>query len=325
MKVRNDAMDVLTRIGNCGVVPVVVIDKAADAAPTANALAAGGIDVMEITFRTDAAADALKEVSKNCPDIALGAGTVLTLDQCKKAVDSGAKFIVSPGFSREIAEWCVANGVLAMPGCVTPTEITEALSLGIKVLKFFPSNVYGGLSAMQALAAPFGMVKFVPTGGVSEKNMAEYMASPFIFAVGGSWICARGDIASGNYQKITALSAEARRIALGFEVGHIGINCADADEAMGVSEAFDQAFGFGVRQGNSSNFASDWIEVMKSMFLGKNGHIAVKTFNLPRAIDELGRRGFEVDMETARFSGPDMIAVYLKKEFGGFAVHLLRK
>ena len=318
-------MDVLTRIGNCGVVPVVVIDKAQDAVPAAKALLAGGIDVMEITFRTDAAADAIKAVSESCPDIVTGAGTVLTLDQCKKAVENGAKFIVSPGFNREIAEWCVANGVLAMPGCVTPTEITEALGLGIKVLKFFPSNVYGGLSAMQALAAPFGMVKFVPTGGVSEKNLAEYIASPFIFAVGGSWICARGDIASGNFEKITKLSAEARAIALGFEVGHIGINAADAGDAMNVSEVFNQAFGFGIREGNSSNFASDWLEIMKGAGLGKNGHIAIKTFNIARAIDELGRRGFEVDMNTARFNGDNMIAVYLKKEFGGFAVHLLKK
>ncbi len=318
-------MDVLARIGSCGVVPVVVLDKASDAVPTANALLAGGIDVMEITFRTDAAADAIKEASQNCPDILVGAGTVLTLAQCKKAVENGAKFIVSPGFNREIAQWCVANNVVVMPGCVTPTEISEALSLDIKVLKFFPSNVYGGLSAMQALAAPFGMVKFVPTGGVSDKNLAEYMASPFIHAVGGSWICARGDIAAGNYQKITKLSEEARRIALGFEVGHIGINCADADAAMGVSEAFDGAFGFGIRAGNSSNFVSDWLEIMKGAGLGKNGHLAVKTFNIARAIDELKKRGYEVNMETARFNGPDMIAVYLKNEIGGFAVHLLKK
>ena len=208
-------MDVLTRLANAGVVPVVVIDDAKDAVPTANAMVAGGIDVMEITFRTAAAPDAIKAVAENCPDMLVGAGTVLNLEQCKKAVDMGAKFIVSPGFDAQVVAWCIENNIPVTPGCVTPTEITAAVNMGLKVLKFFPANVYGGLNAMKNLAAPFVGIKFMPTGGVNAANLREYLDAPFIHAVGGSWVCPKADIAAGNFEKITALCAEAKQAAFG--------------------------------------------------------------------------------------------------------------
>ncbi|MCL2828513.1 MAG: bifunctional 4-hydroxy-2-oxoglutarate aldolase/2-dehydro-3-deoxy-phosphogluconate aldolase [Oscillospiraceae bacterium] len=204
-------MDVLKRLGTCGIVPVVVLDKVEDAIPTAKALLAGGVDVMEITLRTEAGLGSIRQVAEQCPDVLVGAGTVITLDQCKQAVEAGARFIVSPGFNPTVVEWCIANNISVTPGCVTPTEITAALELGINVLKFFPADVYGGLSAMKALAGPFGNVKFVPTGGISDKNLAEYVSAPFIHAVGGSWLCAKADIASGNFEKITALAAHAAK------------------------------------------------------------------------------------------------------------------
>ena len=208
-------MDVLSRLARSIVVPVVVLDDAKDAVPTANAMVAGGIDVMEITFRTAAAPDAIKAVSENCPDMLVGAGTVLSLEQCKLAVEMGAKFIVSPGFDPEVVDWCIANGIPVTPGCVTPTEITMAIKRGLKVLKFFPANVYGGLNAMKNLAAPFVGIKFMPTGGVNAGNIKEYVDAPFIHAVGGSWVCPKADIAAGNWDKITALCAEARKNAIG--------------------------------------------------------------------------------------------------------------
>lgn len=205
-------MDNLEMIKQSGIIPVVVLEDAKDAVPTANALLAGGIDVMEITFRTAAAADSIKAVSENCPDMLVGAGTVITLEQCKKAVEMGAKFIVSPGFDEEVVRWCVENGVAVTPGCVTPTEIMAAMKLGLKVVKFFPASVYGGLAAMKALSAPFGGIKFIPTGGVNEKNLGEFIAAPFIHAVGGSWVCTKKDIAEGNFDKITGLCREAKQI-----------------------------------------------------------------------------------------------------------------
>jgi len=203
-------MNVLEKLGNAGVVPVVVLERAEDAVPAAKALLAGGIDVMEITFRTAAAPDAIRAVAEQCPEVTVGAGTVITLEQCKQAVDCGAKFIVAPGYSEKVVSWCVEHDVAITPGCVTPTEIMAAMAHGLKVLKFFPANVYGGLAGMKALAGPFGGIKFIPTGGVNGDNLAEYAAAPFVHAVGGSWVCAKSDISAGNFEKITELCKQAK-------------------------------------------------------------------------------------------------------------------
>ena len=318
-------MDVLSRLAAAGVVPVVVLDNAADAVPTAKAMVAGGIDVMEITFRTAAAADSIRAVAAEVPEMLVGAGTVLNLEQCKLAVECGAKFIVSPGYDEETVAWCVENGVAVTPGCVTPTEIMAALKHGLKVVKFFPANVYGGLNAIKALSGPFVGLKFIPTGGVNQQNLGEFVSNPSIHAVGGSWVCPKADIAAHNFDKITQLCAEARRGVMGFELAHVGINCESADESLAVCEELEKAFDFEVKTGNSSNFASTGVEVMKSMYLGKNGHLAVRTNKIETAIAELTKRGVAVDMDTAKYKGDRMVAVYLKTEIGGFAVHLLQK
>ena len=308
-------MDVLSRMAAAGIVPVVVLDRAEDAVPTARAMLAGGIDVMEITFRTAAAADSIRAV----------ASEVINLEQCRLAVDCGAKFIVSPGYDEETVAWCVENGIAVTPGCVTPTEIMMAKKHDLKVLKFFPANVYGGLKALKSLSGPFPGTKFIPTGGVSNDNLAEFISSPIIHAVGGSWTVPKKDIAEGNFEKVTQLCAEARRTVLGFEVAHVGINCPDAAAAEAVCEKFSEAFDFAVKAGNSSNFAGSGVEVMKTMFLGANGHIAVRTNKIEAAVAELEKHGFALDMTTAKYKGDRLNTVYLKDEFGGFAVHLLQK
>ena len=208
-------MTVMERLARSVVVPVVVLEKVEDAIPLANAMAAGGVDTMEITFRTACAPECIKAVADNCPDVLVGAGTIVNLDQCKLAIEMGAKFIVSPGFSDEIVGYCVANGVAVAPGCVTPTEIMAAMKHGLKMVKFFPANVYGGLNAMKNLSAPFVGLKFLPTGGVNAANIKEYIDAPFIHAVGGSWVCPKADIAAGNWEKITQLCIEARKNAKG--------------------------------------------------------------------------------------------------------------
>lgn len=205
-------MNELQRIEAAGVVPVVVLDRADDAVPTARALLAGGVDVMEITFRTAAAAESIRAVAEACPEMLVGAGTVITLEQCRQAVACGAKFIVAPGFDEEVVRWCIEHGVAVTPGCVTPTEIMAAMKLGLRVVKFFPAGVYGGLKALKALAAPFGGVRFIPTGGVDAHNLSEFLSAPFVHAVGGSWLCPRAAVASGEYEQITALCREAEAI-----------------------------------------------------------------------------------------------------------------
>ena len=318
-------MDIVTRIGNAGVVPVVVIDDAQDAVPTAKALLAGGIDVMEITFRTAAGRDAIAAVAKECPEMLVGAGTILNVEQCKQALEAGAKFIVSPGYSEKLVNYCADWGVPILPGCATPTEIMNALDHGLKIIKFFPANVYGGLNAMKALASAFVGIKFMPTGGINAKNLAEYMEAPFIYAVGGTWLCSKADIAAHNFDKITALCKEARQIALGYEVAHIGINTESRDAALGVCGQLNEAFDFKTVPGNSSCFASDGVEVMNTMYLGTSGHIGIGTNSIHRAIADLEKRGFVLDMNTAKYNDKGLKAVYLKNEIGGFAIHLMQK
>lgn len=204
----------MERLARSVVVPVVVLEKAEDAVPTAKALLAGGVDTMEITFRTACAPEAIRAAAENCPEVLVGAGTVINLEQCKLAVSMGARFIVSPGYSEEIVSWCVENNIPVTPGCVTPTEIMAAVNHGVKVIKFFPANVYGGLNAMKSLSAPFVGIRFLPTGGVNTANIKEYIDAPFVHAVGGSWVCPKAEIQAGNFEKITQLCRDARKAAL---------------------------------------------------------------------------------------------------------------
>ncbi|MBO7310512.1 MAG: bifunctional 4-hydroxy-2-oxoglutarate aldolase/2-dehydro-3-deoxy-phosphogluconate aldolase [Clostridia bacterium] len=181
-------MELMEKIKELKIVPVVVIKELADAEPTLRALCEGGLPVAEITFRTACAADAIKLACEKFPEMLIGAGTVINAQQCNSAIDAGARFIVGPGFSAEVAEVCRARGVLYLPGCVTPTEIITAISYGIETVKFFPCSNYGGLATIKALSAPFPQITFLPTGGISEDNVLEYLAFDKIVACGGSWM-----------------------------------------------------------------------------------------------------------------------------------------
>ena len=306
-------------------IPVVVIKELSETDRILTALKHSHINCAEITFRTACAAEAIAYAAQHYPDMEIGAGTVINAAQCEAALAAGATFIVSPGLSPAVAKICNERNIPYYPGCVTPTEIMAAMKHGLKLVKFFPANVYGGLNAMKNLSAPFVGIKFLPTGGVNSGNIKEYIDAPFIHAVGGSWVCPKADIAAGNFEKITALCKQARSAALGFEVAHIGVNCENGEDSLALCKKLDEAFSLGVKEGNSSNFASNGIEVMKSMYLGKNGHIAIRTNSVPLAVAELEKKGFVCDMETAKYKGERMIAVYLKEAFGGFAVHLLQK
>ena len=201
-------MDTLDRLADARLVPVVVLDDAADAAPLAAALVAGGLPVAEVTFRTAAAADSIRAMSER-GDMLVGAGTVLTPAQVDQAVAAGASYVVSPGLSRAVVERCQEHGVLALPGAVTATEIQAALELGLTTVKFFPAGTSGGPKAIAALAAPFGGLRFVPTGGVSAANLHEYLAVPAVVAVGGSWMVSKDLVRAGDFAGITRLTAEA--------------------------------------------------------------------------------------------------------------------
>lgn len=204
--------DALAALGRIGVVPVVKIDRAEDAVPLGAALVEGGLPCAEITFRTAAAEESIKRLVAAYPDLLVGAGTVLTVDQAARAAAAGARFIVSPGFGARVVDWCLDQGILILPGVATPTDILLALEKGLSVLKFFPAEAYGGVATLKALSAPFGMVKFMPTGGVSARNLPDYLGLPAVHAVGGSWMVESKLIAGGQFGEVTRLAAEARAI-----------------------------------------------------------------------------------------------------------------
>jgi 2-dehydro-3-deoxyphosphogluconate aldolase / (4S)-4-hydroxy-2-oxoglutarate aldolase len=205
-------MDVLSSLRAARLVPVVVLDDAADADALAGALVAGGLPVAEVTFRTAAARDSIRAMADR-GDILVGAGTVLTPEQVDQAVDAGASYVVSPGLSRAVVERCHERGVLALPGAVTATEIQAALELGLTTVKFFPAGTSGGAPAIAALAAPFGGVSFVPTGGIGPKNLQDYLSIASVAAVGGSWMVPRDKVKAGDFAGITALTTEAVALA----------------------------------------------------------------------------------------------------------------
>jgi len=318
-------MDIITQLGNEGLIPVVVIENADVAVDTARALLDGGLGVMEITMRTEAGINSIRNVLRAYPNMLVGAGTVLTLNKAKESVDAGARFIVAPGFNDEIVAWCVENNIPIIPGCVTPTEIEHALSYGLNVLKFFPANIYGGIEGMKALNGPFQMVSFIPTGGISEANLADYADKPFVHAIGGGFLTKPADIKKGNFENITKTATASINTLLGFKLAHLGINCQGSSESEQPGRALEKAFHFEFLPGSSSDFAGREFEMTKGTNLGVKGHIAIHTNSMKRAVYHLEKRGFSVDPATTIEKSGKMIAVYLKDSFGDFAIHLLQK
>lgn len=202
-------MNTIERIRKFRIIPVIALDRGEDAVPLAKALIAGGIYVAEITFRTDTAEESIARIRKEVPEMLVGAGTVLTSEQAERAVKAGAKFIVSPGTDIDVIRKAKELDVFMLPGAVTPSEIIIGLKEGIQIFKFFPSENYGGLKTIKALAAPFGKTTFIPTGGISMTNLTEYLEDNKIEAVGGSFVCPKKLINSGNWEEITRLSKEA--------------------------------------------------------------------------------------------------------------------
>ncbi|MBE6128630.1 MAG: bifunctional 4-hydroxy-2-oxoglutarate aldolase/2-dehydro-3-deoxy-phosphogluconate aldolase [Erysipelotrichaceae bacterium] len=200
------------QLASYGVVPVVVLNDAKDAEPLAKALVEGGLACAEVTFRTDAAEESIRIMSKAYPEMLVGAGTVLTTEQVDRALNAGAKFIVSPGFDPEIVDYCLEKEVPVYPGTVTPTEVAQAVKRGLAVCKFFPAEQFGGVSTIKALAAPYTMVKFMPTGGVNLKNLRDYLSCDKIAACGGTWMVKGDMIKEGRFDEIKKITAEAAQI-----------------------------------------------------------------------------------------------------------------
>ena len=320
----------LDLISKIGIIPVIAIDDAAKAVPLARALVAGGLPAAEVTFRTAAAEDAIKAIAAEVPEMLLGAGTVITDEQADRALAAGCTFLVSPGFIPELTKYVIDKGGLMIPGTSTLGEMEQALRMGLEVLKFFPAEANGGVAFLKNCAGPHKNLKWMCTGGISAKNVNEYLGFNQITACGGTWMFKGKDgsdlIKTENWDEITRLCREAVNTMLGFEVRHVGMNCETREEAAKTAQRFSALFGFPYKPGNSSDFSGIGVECNHYPKLGKLGHIAIGTNSIERAIYQLENLGVEFNYdEYVAVKNGKTIAIYLKEEFSGFAVHLVQK
>ena len=317
---------IMEKIHLVGFVPVVALNDAQKAAGLAGALERGGIPIIEVTYRTAQAPDCIREIKKNCPNVLVGAGTVISVEQVKSAVDCGAMFIVSPGYDEKIVAYCLEHDIPVVPGISNPSEIQRAVQAGLKVLKLFPSEPIGGVSAINFMAAPFPGVQFLPAGGVLMSNLGQYLANEHVFACAGGFVARAGMIDKEDWDTVTQTCRQAIQAGLGFEFAHLGVNCGTAESARDCADFLCANFDQTAREGNSSIFIDERIELMKKPFFGKNGHIGFYTNSVERAVYQLELRGNKVLTQSVRTDAKGrMLSAYLQSEVGGFAVHVVRR
>ena len=326
MTVKEKIDQLVNELTNIGIVPVIKLDKVENAEKLAKALRDGGINCAEVTFRAKGADEVIHRMVKAYPDMLVGAGTVLTCEQADAAYKAGAKFCVAPGLNPKVVKHCLDKGEAFAPGVSSASEIEQALELGLDFVKFFPAEQAGGLGYIKAISAPYSTMRFMPTGGVTEDNLNTYLAYNKIVCCGGSWIVPAKLLEAEDWAGITKLCRTAVDKMLGFTMVHVGLNCANPEEAEAVADEFDAAFGFEKKVGNSSVFASTYMEMMKKPFHGTHGHIAVATNSVTRALYHLEKRGYKVMEGSQKYNAEGVMNVaYLDHEFGGFAVHLVLK
>jgi len=308
----------LRRVGEIGLVPVIKLDSAARAVGLGRALLRGGIPVAEVTFRTAAAADAIRAMSAELPDLLVGAGTVLTLDQAALAIRAGARFIVSPCYVDEVVAYCQERGVPVLPGVVNPDGVAKGLAAGLEVLKFFPAGASGGTAMLDALSGPFGAVKFIPTGGIDTGNLASYARRASVLAIGGSWMVRPELVEAENWAEVERLCRAAVAALHGFAFAHLGIGCADDPGRRALAGMLERLFNFPGEERDGSLFAGDRIELTCGRADGK-GQIAIRCNQMERALAYLAGAGIQALPGTATPR-----SVQLDLELGGFAFHLVR-
>ena len=319
--------DMLQELYSIGLIPVIKIENPDDAVPLAKALIDGGLPAAEITFRTACAAEAIKNITEAYPEMLVGAGTVLTTEQVDAAIAAGSKFLVSPGLNPKVTAYCLSKGVPMLPGCSNPSDVEAALELGLSTVKFFPAEAAGGLKMLKAMAAPYGNLKFMPTGGISADNLLDYLKFNKIVACGGSFMVKDELVKEKKWDEITALTRNAVQTMLGLEFAHIGINNRAKKTGQDAAKLFSLMFGMPLRETSKSTFADPSFEFMHMSGRGKHGHIGIKTNFVDRAIAYFKRMGFEFDESSIDYdkkTGKPKF-IYFKEEIAGFAIHLVQK
>ena len=319
--------EMIEKLYSIGLIPVIKIENPDDAVPLAKALIDGGLPAAEITFRTKCAAEAIKNITEAFPEMLVGAGTVLTTEQVDAAIAAGSKFLVSPGLNPKVTSYCLSKGVPMLPGCSNPSDVEAALELGLTTVKFFPAEAAGGLKMLKAMAAPYGQLKFMPTGGIDATNLLDYLKFNKIVACGGSFMVKDELIKEKKWDEITALTRNAVKTMLGLEFVHMGMNNRSKKSGTDAAKLFGFMFGMPLRETSKSTFVGSAFEFMHSNGRGKHGHIGIGTNFVDRAMAYFKRMGFEFDESTITYNektGKPKF-VYFKDEIAGFAIHLVEK
>lgn len=315
----------LDKLEKIGIVPVVKILDEKDSLPLARALKDGGIDCMEITFRSDFALQAIEIITKNEPDILIGAGTVTSKEQAQSAVNAGARFIVTPAFNKEVIEWCIREDILILPGVSTATELEMALQYGLTHLKFFPAESSGGVAKLRDFAGPYPNVKFMPTGGINLNNLHDYLGLTNVMAIGGSFMLKNEIVEAKDWQEVTRLCTHSMKMMLDYQLIHVGINCESKDESQQSAAFIASLFHLTDYQKPKSVFAGKYFEFLNTPGRGKNGHIGIYTAYPKRALYQLNKKGIREcsDTITRNKKTNEINFVYLDFELNGFAFHLI--
>lgn len=317
---------VMEKIDGTGVLAVVSLPDPDKAVAVVDALAAGGIEVIEVTLRSEGALESIRRIKKDRPGFSVGAGTVLTVETAEAAMAAGAEFLVSPGFDGELLAFAGKKKIPYVPGCTGASELQHAVKCGLRYVKFFPAELQGGAAALKLLSGPFPGLKFLPTGGINSDNMESYLRLPCVAAVGGSFMAPADLICGEKYEEITALSAKAMEKSLGFTLAHVGINHENEGDAEKTVETLHHVFGLPIFPRKNCFFAGTAVKAMKFPFLGTKGHVGIATNSMARALYHLAKQGVAVDEEHFKYDDKNVLnAVYLKDEIGGFAFHIVRK
>ncbi len=316
---------IVEKLSKYGIVPVIKIERLEDAVPLAKALCAGGLPVAEVTFRTDCAAQAIKVMKEACPEMLIGAGTVLNPTQVEEAIEAGSEFIISPGFNPTTVAYCLEKNYPIIPGTSTPSDMEKAIEFGLDTVKFFPAEASGGLKSIKAMSAPYGQLKFMPTGGITPDNLNEYLAFEKIIACGGTWIVPDVLVKEKRFDEVTKLTKQAIRKMLDIKFDHVGINTSKEDSISEVAEFFGEFLGVALDHRPASIFV-DQLEIMPAGSPGTNAHLAFSTKNVERAIFFLENAGYVFDYDTVRKDDKGHITfIYLKDEIANMACHLTQK
>jgi 2-dehydro-3-deoxyphosphogluconate aldolase/(4S)-4-hydroxy-2-oxoglutarate aldolase len=314
--------NILEHIGILGILPVAIVEDENKAVPLAQTLSENGLPVIEVTLRTQTAVHVVERIVKFFPDMLVGAGTVLTVADAQSVIDAGVRFIVSPGLSVKVVEYCIGKSIPIIPGVLTPTEIQQAHEYGLEVVKFFPAEAIGGLSYLKAVAAPFKNLKFIPTGGIEQSTLLSYLQFPKVLACGGSWMVHPEMLKTGQFEKIASCTRQAVASVLGFELKHIGLYTRSTADAYKATAQLAKMIQYSVREKEDSLFSENYVEELQH--ISSVDFIALGTNFIERGTAHLAQKGIVVKPETKQFQNGQLVAVDLDLDINGFALRLIQ-